>query len=115
MSEPTIDEMLAWLDRVTLYEIHSEPPLKAIRAILQEHRPMERGKGLLLMHPRDIEIGKLEAVRAFVERVEKRLPDYNTGKGADSWLKAYRLAVHYELAAMEKEANEAIPGSSRTN
>lgn len=43
----------------------------------------------------------LEAIRAFIERVEKRLPDYNTGKGADSWLKAYRLAAYDELAAME--------------
>jgi hypothetical protein len=46
---------------------------------------------------------RLDAIRAFVERVEKRLPDYDTGKGADSWLKAYRQAVYDELAAMEQE------------
>jgi len=46
---------------------------------------------------------KLEAIRAFVERVEKRLPDYDTGRGADAMLKAYRQAVYDELAAMEKE------------
>jgi hypothetical protein len=45
----------------------------------------------------------LEAIRAFVERVEKRLPDYDTGRGADSWLKAYRQAVYDELDAMQQE------------
>jgi hypothetical protein len=47
---------------------------------------------------------ELEAVRAFVERVEKRLPSpYSTGRGADSWLRAYRQAVYDELKAMEQE------------
>jgi hypothetical protein len=54
------------------------------------------GEGILIART-DAEI-----IRAFVERVEKRLPDYNTGKGADSWLKAYRVAVMDELADMEK-------------
>lgn len=42
-------------------------------------------------------------IRAFVERVEKRLPDYDTGRGADAMLKAYRQAVYDELAVMEAE------------
>jgi hypothetical protein len=48
-------------------------------------------------------IHELTIIRAFVERVEKRLPSpYSTGRGADSWLRAYRQAVYDELAAMEK-------------
>lgn len=49
----------------------------------------------------------LRIIRAFVERVENRLPDYDTGRGADAMLKAYRRAVHDELAAIEKEATGA--------
>jgi type IV pilus biogenesis protein CpaD/CtpE len=41
-----------------------------------------------------------DAIRAFIERVEKRLPDYDTGRGADAMLKAYRQAVYDELNAM---------------
>jgi uncharacterized protein YktA (UPF0223 family) len=47
-------------------------------------------------------IHELTIIRAFVERVEKRLPDYDTGRGADAMLKAYRQAVYDELAAMEE-------------
>lgn len=52
-------------------------------------------------------------IKAFVERVEKRLPDYNTGKGADSWLKAYRVAVMDELAEMEKGPGASHPPQDR--
>lgn len=45
---------------------------------------------------------ELVIIRAFVERVEKRLPDYDTGRGADSMLKAYRAAVYDELATLEE-------------
>jgi len=48
---------------------------------------------------RDIERGNLEAIRAFVERVEKRLvtmPSYAE----------FEDAMQEELAAMEKEASE---------
>jgi len=49
-------------------------------------------------------LSEIAIIRAFVERVEKRLPDYDTGRTADAMLKAYRRAVYDELAAMEKEA-----------
>ena len=49
---------------------------------------------------------KLDAIRAFVERVEKRLPSYSSGRGADAWLKGYHVAVEDELAALEKESSE---------
>ena len=92
MSEPTIDEMLDAVERLLIVENREYiRPLLGIRAILVEHRPMERGKGLLLMHPNDIDRGKLEAVRAFVERVEKRV-------GYE-----YSHVLEEELAAMEKE------------
>ena len=45
---------------------------------------------------------ELELIRDFVERVEKRLPDYDTGRGAEAWLKAYRLAVYDEITEMEE-------------
>jgi hypothetical protein len=94
MSEPTIDEMLAWLTLAENFAAGKGEITKAIRAILERH------KFVTLFD----DARQLEAIRAFVERVEKRLPDYNTGKGADSWLKAYRLAVFDELAAIEKDA-----------
>lgn len=102
MSEPTIDEMLAWLDsEVDSFSTRDNYArnMQAIRAILEQHR-YPFGVTNTLAFRREV---ALEAVRAFVERVEKRLPDYNTGKGADSWLKAYRLAVFDELAKMEQE------------
>lgn len=52
----------------------------------------------------EIDALKTEAILDFVERVEARLPGYNTGKGAESWLKAYRLAVYDELAEMGLKA-----------
>ena len=43
-----------------------------------------------------------------MERVEKRLPDYDTGRTADAMLKVYRRGVYDELAAMEKEADGVV-------
>jgi hypothetical protein len=107
MTEPTIDDMLAWLDGAnTPTDFYERSPRlrEAIRAILEGHRPpppsLAEARRAFLIEERH-EVG-LQAIRAFVERVEKRLPDYNTGKGADSWLKAYRVAVMDELAEMEK-------------
>jgi len=90
MIEPTIDEMLDWLDQ---WE-GDNGRVAAIRAILEQHREVEA------LCNRNVQ---LEAIRAFVERVEGRLPDYDTGRGADAMLKAYRQAVYDELAAIEKE------------
>jgi len=95
MSEPTIDEMLESLKYAD--DHYGVQNYLDIRAILEQHRypacaPMEVGH-------------ELKSIRAFVERVEKRLPDYDTGRTADAMLKAYRRAVYDELAAMEKEAH----------
>ena len=97
MTEPTIDEMLAYLNRHT-GEYGWDQVRAAIIAILEQHRypacaPMEVGH-------------ELAAIRAFVERVEKRLPDYDTGRTADAMLKAYRRAVYDELEAMEEGAKQ---------
>lgn len=92
MSEPTIDEMLAWLDSLTYDGYNNTPCNNAIRAILEQHRkvPLREWKGLMLVHPKDMERRELEAIRAFVERVAYRL----TYDG---------VAILYEeLAAMEK-------------
>jgi hypothetical protein len=59
---------------------------------------------LVFLTEADVERITLEAIHAFVERVEKRLPDYDTGRGAEAWLKGYHRAIRDELAAMEKEA-----------
>jgi hypothetical protein len=105
MSEPTIDEMLEWVDEAW---IHGEVTGKirvmvgAIRAILEQHRdggdidvhslnriPPKRTYAVV---PR----GELEAVRAFVERVDKRV---HSSSCINDW-----MAMQGELAAMEKEA-----------
>ena len=101
MSEPTIDEMLEWIGGVfnsTRSYDRDRAMREAVRAILEQHRypacaPMEVGH-------------ELKSIRAFVERVEKRLPDYDTGRTADAMLKAYRRAVYDELAAMEAEVKQ---------
>lgn len=87
---PTIDEMLAYLTRDTGY-YGWDQMRAAIRAILEQHRHYSEANTDLVI------------IRAFVERVEKRLPEYDTGRGADAMLKAYRQAVYSELDVMEKE------------
>jgi len=87
MSEPTIDEMLDWLDQ---WE-GDNGRVVAIRAILEQHRHYSQANTDLVV------------IRAFVERVEARLPGYSSGRGADDWLKNYHRAVKDELAEMEKE------------
>jgi len=100
MAEPTIDDLLASLKYAD--DQYGVQNYLAIRAILEQHKSAELcADAILTKHRRVIE---LEAIRAFVERVEKRLPDYDTGRTADAMLKAYRRAVYDELAAMEKEA-----------
>jgi hypothetical protein len=90
MSEPTIDEMLDWLDqwegdngRVAairaILEQHRDGSMDAIRAVISE----ERGRDLLI-------------IRAFVERIDKRLESMPSYATADD-------AIREELAAMEKE------------
>jgi hypothetical protein len=90
MTEPTIDEMLEWLGRFDYTAGHYP---KAIRAILEQHRHYSEANTDLVI------------IRAFVERVEKRLPDYDTGRGAEAMLKAYRQAVYAELTEMESNVN----------
>ena len=101
MSEPTIDEMLAWLDRFdwTGWNIP-----KAIRAILEQHRDLqayvERVEKLWDEHDQR----ELEAIRAFVERVEQQVESYSPPEAARRWLRLYSEAFKDELAKMEREA-----------
>jgi len=112
MTEPTIDEMLECLKAVEL-SAKANPPagfkqefldaawseaetmLNAIRAILEQVRASEVLTGTIaewLVEKRRIE---LEAIRAFVDRVEKR----PLSAAAD-----FQDGVYDELAAMSKEA-----------
>lgn len=106
-SAPTVEEMLAWLKQTAMDSYEGDTrEIIAIRAVLLQHRlwgDIHALAGHSAIDPKVALAGiRLEAVKAFVNRAEKRLPPYNTGTGADSWLKAYRQAVHDELAEMEK-------------
>jgi len=93
MTEPTIDEMLAWLDNPHVPKPYSF--FDAIRAILEQVRLMEQ-----MGVRKQVE---LEAVRAFVERVGKRFSNRTVPPpaGEDYWL--LHNAINTELAAMESE------------
>jgi hypothetical protein len=99
MSDPTIDDCVEWVRSVANY-----PPIKpvqdAICAILEKHREpfAEPTIKEAMGHMKAI---KLEAIRAFVERVEKRME--RDGKGYED---AYAYAVEAELAALESEVKE---------
>jgi hypothetical protein len=97
MSEPTVDEMLQYLKRHT-GEYGWDQIRAAIIDILEAHRELAKVDQMELT--RQVE---LEAIRAFVERVERRLPSYSSGRGADEWLKNYHRAVKDELDAMQQE------------
>jgi len=124
MSEPTIDEMLEWLDGAQQAWIHSTsaPEIKAIRAILEQHRnaaiivdtdtfyAMDDAAGNIYIRtdnglepvvprrPPPVWPNELEAIRAFVERVEKRI-----GESYGFGIKGECQAMQDELAAMEKQ------------
>jgi hypothetical protein len=94
MSEPTIDEMLKVLDSIPETYLNDKE-IEAIRAILEQHRDLAKhGYTQIPLEPMALkgQIG-LEAIRAFVERVEKR-PEH------------WKAAIMNELAAMEKETQE---------
>jgi len=84
MTEPTIDEMLLWLDGLNCTAHNNQPFNDAVKAILERH-----ADGYF----------ELEAIRAFVERVEKRA---NTNAYSSQFY--WSQALREELAAMEKEA-----------
>jgi len=92
MPEPTIDELLACIDRLL-----AEPPppdtanLYAIRAILEQHR-----RDWIHLSTARLRLEELEAIRAFVGRVEKRV----------RYPEEYEEALKDELAAMEKAEKE---------
>jgi len=110
MSEPAIDEMLEWLDQ---WE-GDNGRVNAIRAILEQHRDSIEKE--LVQCSRCLKIMpdvcvfycgdcdpdttvELEAIRAFVERVEKRYMPTASEPAAN----LYAAIVQDELAAMEKE------------
>ena len=101
MSEPTIDEMLEWMNcTVSLIDTHDEQMQEAVCAILEQHRypacaPMEVGH-------------ELKSIRAFVERVNARwlqnvhVKNYDFRFYVCEELEAMQMD---ELAAMEREAH----------
>jgi hypothetical protein len=93
MTEPSIDEMLIWVSGLEHWNPDTlndnKVMLRAIRAILEQHREVEA------LCNRNVQ---LEAIRAFVKRVERRIEErYGFG------LKAECKTMREELAAMEKE------------
>lgn len=92
MSQPTIDEMLVWLSKAKhpLISIQQNAEIaETIRAILEQHnQPMTN----LMWQQRELAI-----IRAFVERVRRRVPDLHP-EGIE-----YQIAIADELAAMERE------------
>jgi len=73
---------------IAILEQHRDSSIDAIRAVISE----ERGRDLLV-------------IRAFVERVEKRVESYSPPEAARRWLRLYSEAFKDELAKMEKEDN----------
>jgi hypothetical protein len=89
MSAPTIDEMLEWIDAgpERWSRGYGIATAEAIRAILQEYNKDR----VSLITEEEVRLYQLEAIRAFVVRVEKHWPyaDHNV--------------MRQELAAIEKE------------
>jgi hypothetical protein len=96
MPEPTIDEMLKYLKGHTSF-YGADPMRDSICAILEQHRNIAVAQQEMMerkLAPYKARV-ELVAIRAFVERVEKRAE--RDGKGYDN---AY--AVEQELAAIEQ-------------
>lgn len=97
MSEPTIDEMLEFMNHMSFLRGNNAEIANAIRAILEQHKRMQESPlGQDWLHA---------GIRAFVERVEKRIVD---APDDFAWLQA----VKDELAAMEAEVKEWSSGSA---
>jgi uncharacterized Zn finger protein (UPF0148 family) len=98
MPEPTIDDLLKWVDDVHTHlatlgsHLPSSREREAIRAILEQHRHNEE----------NAKRADLSAIRAFVERVEKR---WIVGRESNppGTLDTFRMIAMNELAAMEKD------------
>jgi hypothetical protein len=109
MSEPTIDEMLAWFDS----DAEAETPMhNAIRAILEQHREwndVHAIAGHTMIDPKKALASiRIDAIRAFVERVEKRsiklLVETDGNKAQHIKLTSrHWVAIQDELAAMEAD------------
>jgi len=93
MAEPTIEAMLEWAREAVTQE--NADVVAAIYAILKQHQARTKSPGNTY---------EVAIIKSFVERVEQRLPDYTTGRTADSRLREYRRAVYSELEAMENES-----------
>jgi hypothetical protein len=110
MSEPTIDAMLAWLDsRSAPIGCTNTQLSTAIRAILEQHRLLDGMVDDILKHPphdnlteAQWRIHEVTILRAFVERVEKRIEKIRPYQEADT----SRNAMKAELALMEAEVKE---------
>ena len=104
MAEPTIDEILEWLDDQDAYaelpESRDRVMRKAIVAILERH------KFVTTFDDAQSKAVQLEAIRAFVERVEKQVVEtrWYWDRGGDDAERAIGV-MRDELAAMEKESN----------
>jgi len=113
MSEPTIDEMLAIVDSA-IFNCTPDDAVRlraAIRAILEQHRDDDIIQRIASIEiEKECERQKLEAIRAFVERVRKRVhnkyPDALSFVTQSGWEVALVESLLDELAAMESEVKE---------
>ena len=124
MTEPTIDEMLAWFDSATSpYWVHwqsfeelskherdsnvshEQQCHQAIRAILEQHRKSDFFLNDVIADSKSAERKQmqLDAVRAFVERVGKRADAHASMGLFAEGMRAYETAMQRELAAIERE------------
>jgi len=98
MSEPTIDEMLDWLDNeVNSFSTRDNQAryMPAIRAILEHQRLSQAPVARL----------EVEAIRAFVDRVHKRADEMLANdKTQELFSEHFMQAFLDELKATEKEA-----------
>jgi hypothetical protein len=101
MSEPTIDELIAWVDGLRPARIREVTAIRAILEIRRHQKPVDFSEIQRLEKESD-----LEAIRAFVERVMVRLSG-EYGSAADPKLGELLMgAIRDEVAAMEAEVKE---------
>jgi hypothetical protein len=116
MPEPTIDEMLEWYDEAIDTQRSGKSIYQAIRSILEQHRDdatgniyikTDRGYELVQFIPAKWPT-ELQAIRAVMERAEKRAQanweDAEVSVSREAWRMAFIDAIYAEVAAMEKEA-----------
>jgi hypothetical protein len=106
MPKPTIDQMITWVKgQWTMAQFPDNDVMhEAVITILAQHRDPPRSlgegisSGLLLVHPRDIERGKLEVIQEFAKEVHLRAHKLSD----QSWDEPNRF-YYQALCEVEKE------------